>query len=151
MNSSSSKPPLTTGMWLLIIGIIHNLVGLIAGFYGLPEGDLSGRSPIAEIVDLGIFNSIDPDPLRALWFWFIWFGWAVMFAAWALHLFEKHTGTLPTQLLWMLAALGISGVFMMPASGFWFVVLLAAWKLKPTSRKILKVSKISKIKTKTII
>ncbi len=119
----------TTGQWLALIACIHTLFGIVAGITGLSGGEAAGRSPLAEIWSMGVFASIEPDLLRALWFWFTWFGFAIFLAAYALHKIERLQGHLGRNTLLGLLALGVSGVFMIPASGFWFVVLLAAVKL----------------------
>lgn len=125
----TSRLSWTTGQWLALIILIHTMFGIAAGIVGIPEGPAAGRSPFAEIWQLGVFGSIEPDMLRALWFWFTWFGFATAMAAFFMHKLERLHGPLSTSGLMVLLALGLSGVCMIPVSGFWFLVILAAVKL----------------------
>lgn len=112
----------TTGQLLIAVGVIHNLFGLVAGLIQVPG---TKRKLFAEIINMGVFNSIDPDPMRMALFWFIWFGWAIILCGMGMHHLERTTKSLPQAMQIGLVGLCVGGCVMMPISGFWLALAVA--------------------------
>ena len=100
-----------SGRLLVATGILHNVVGLLI------------FSPIlGDIARAGFFNSIDPHMDRNAAFWFLGFGFMLMLMGAAIHWMHEQTGEVPAFMGWALLAIGLIGVMMMPASGFWLAI-----------------------------
>ena len=107
------------GTMVLGIGVIHCLFGFVV-FY----------DTWADIFRAGIFDSIGVDPMRGAVVWFFLFGLPVISYGTLLRWTEIQTGTCPTHVGWHLLVLMLCGVILMPASGFWLLLvpLLVLWK-----------------------
>lgn len=75
----------------------------------------------------GYFNAVDPGAAfstfdRETAFWHLMFGAMALILGGMVHWSQNRTGTLPSFLGWVLLALGLGGVILMPVSGFWVVL-----------------------------
>lgn len=112
------------GLYLIAIGSLHQLVGLLiaAGLVGTPESQ--GRNVLAELVRGGLAD----DPLRIAFFWFFFFGFLLLVLGSLVRSAETQGLALPRALGVQLGALALAGGALMPASGFW-LVLPIAWRI----------------------
>jgi len=116
----------SSGALLGSIGILHNVVGVIMGLGVISLEGHEGRAPLAEIASAGVVNGVEPDLLRSLFFWFVFFGWLAILLGALMSWVERRGERLPAGLGYGLGALALSGGLMIPASGFW-LVLPVAW------------------------
>jgi Family of unknown function (DUF6463) len=114
----------TNGRLLGAIGIVHTLFGVMLGMGSM--GPPAGRNLFAEIAAAGVVGTIDLDPWRGVVFWFLFFGFMALALAQLLHRMERAGHAIPRATAWSLAAIGLGGVLLMPASGFWMVLAVAA-------------------------
>ncbi len=115
------------GPLLVATGVLHLLVGLF--FFAGPLAAIAGDG----------FGAVGPDPAskafdREAAFWFMLFGVMLLMLGGLTHWAQARTGTLPLFLGWSLLALGVIGVVMMPASGFWLALSQAALMLAVARR-----------------
>ena len=102
----SKKFPLV-GWSLVLIGIIHNLFGVIAGWRLLVDATKAGL--------MGVW---DTPPSRGLIFWFLVTGFALIaIGLLAAHL-ERSGVAIPWSFIVFFGLLTLTGVVLMPASGF---------------------------------
>lgn len=100
------------GRWIIAIGVIHNLVGL---YFFAPV--------LREIGAAGVWNAVGVDTMRNLAFWFLYTGCLLMVVGYLTDWIEERTGgALPNAYGWMLLALLLLGVVLIPESGFWLLV-----------------------------
>lgn len=118
----------TSGALLGWIGILHNVVGVAMGLGVISLEGHEGRAPLVEIVSAGVVNGVEPDLLRSLFFWFVFFGWLTILLGTLMSWVERRGERLPASLGYGLGALALSGGLMIPASGFW-LVLPVAWRV----------------------
>ena len=114
------------GPALMATGAVHLLAGLI--FYPLP---------LAAIAQDGFFGAVELSPARfdrEAAFWYMMSGAMFSVLGGLVHWAQARTGTLPVILGWSLLAIGVAGVILMPASGFWAISLLAALMLAMARR-----------------
>jgi hypothetical protein len=122
-----------TGFLLMVTGIGHFLVGLAL----FPE-------PLAAIVREGILNTIPPRLLdgvvhldfhREAAFWFVLYGPLLYLQGQiANRAVERGDAVILRLLAWNLLATGAVGAAIMPVSGFWFVIGLAALGFRDARR-----------------
>jgi hypothetical protein len=127
---------ITNGMLLFLLGVVHNLVGVVVGL-GVPGAApeaLGGRRLLAEITGAGVVGAVEPDPWRMVLFWFLWFGLLVMVLGWFMHNSESEGHQHPRGLPWQLATIGLAGGLLIPVSGFWLVPLIA-WRMGRGARR----------------
>lgn len=125
---------LSNGRLLVAIGVIHTVFGIAAGVGW--AGPSPGRNLFSEIAGAGLVGAIDPDPWRMTVFWFLWFGFMTMVLGQVMHTLERGGHELPRAVAWSLGAIGLGGVLLMPASGFWTALLVAVriwWRGRPTA------------------
>ncbi|MGH8931089.1 MAG: DUF6463 family protein [Egibacteraceae bacterium] len=103
------------GQLLVALGIAHILVG-IALWPGV-LGDI-GRG--------GVVGAVDPYQDRQAVFWFHMSGFLMILLGQLAHWAQERTGTVPRFLGVGLLAFGLIGVALMPVSGFWAVLPIAA-------------------------
>lgn len=128
--TATARPKVTNGMLLFAIAIVHNLVGLAAGLgvpAVLPES-MRGRRLFSEIAAAGLVGGVEPDAWRMLLFWFLFFGFVTMILGWFIHTVERAGHRPSRAVAWQLGALALAGGLLIPASGFW-LVLLVAWRM----------------------
>ena len=104
-----------TGHSLIAIGILHTVIGVLA--FG---------APLAHIARDGFFNAVDPHPDRQAAFWFLLTGALLVILGQSTCWTQSRTGTVPRSLGWGLLGISLLGVILMPASGFW-LLLMPAW------------------------
>ena len=87
-------------------------------------------TPLAEIAEAGVIDSIDPYPERQYAFWYLMTGvaWLALgeLARWTLH----ETGRVPARVGGWLIGIGVTGIVFMPASGFWLIAAVGAIALR---------------------
>jgi hypothetical protein len=111
------------GTLLVATGVLHNLVGFAMGAPWL-----------VEIAADGFVGAIEPEPMRMTLFWFVWFGWMLIFAGGLLGELERRGG-IPAVFGWGLLGVAVGGGLAIPASGFWLAVpqaLLILWRARDT-------------------
>lgn len=102
------------GQIIIATAALHVLVG-IAAF----------PAPLRDILNDGIVNAIGEydDRNAAMWFMFngalmLWLGITVQWT-------QARIGTLPPALGWSMLWLSLVGAVLVPASGFWIMILIA--------------------------
>lgn len=99
------------GRWLIAVSAIHTVFAIIVF-----------RDGLTSIIKRGVFNTADSDAMTAAVVWFVLFGAMLFVCGLAIAALEKSpSGYIPKSIGWSLLALGILGVTLMPASGFWLV------------------------------
>lgn len=134
---------ITAGAILVAIGLLHQLVGTIAGLGLL--GPLPGMQPSAPLLDIardGVFSAVEPHPARVMVFWFLMAGFLLVFLGWLAHRMERATGGLPGAFGPLLAAFCVLGGVMIPLSGFWLGLAPAilAWRRRVPADRLVSVS-----------
>ena len=80
---------------------------------------------LAVIAQDGFFGAVEISPAqldREVAFWHLAFGTTVLILGGLVSWAQARTGTLPAFLGWSLLVLGLFGVILVPASGFWAVL-----------------------------
>lgn len=105
----------TTGTLLMLIGSIHQGVGLVLF-----------REQLLDMVRAGVFDSVGEDTsARAAAFWFLAMGAVLIFAgALCRHLERESRRPLPSGFGWGLLGLALFCVVPMPITGAWALVPL---------------------------
>ncbi|NEW07392.1 hypothetical protein GK047_15415 [Paenibacillus sp. SYP-B3998] len=101
-----------SGIYMIATGIIHNVVGFIAGWdvLGLMAQD-------------GLFNSVTNQPDRNYIFWFLSIGFFWMILGHAFHKYLlAYNQALPAIFGWYILLFAIIGCVLMPASGIWLFI-----------------------------
>ncbi len=116
------------GQLLMATGVLH----LVSGFVFYP-------GPLFAIAGDGFLNAVEPDVAfstfdREAAFWYMIFGVMLLMLGGLTHWAQAQTGTLPAFLGWSLLALGVVGVILMPASGFWLALPQAVLMLAVARR-----------------
>lgn len=107
------------GLFLILTGLIHTVFGLVV---------YSGQ--LEPIIADGLWNTVAEGQWdRATGFWFLMFGFLLMLVGYIANWLMKKKGIAPPASFgWMLFAICLAGVIVMPASGFW-LGLPQAWML----------------------
>jgi hypothetical protein len=102
------------GKTLFLIGIVHTIVGI--AFY---------KAILGSMVDEGLFGtiSISGDYDRDAAFWFLFAGFMLMIIGALINWFENHNQAVPKFVEWSMTIITIVGIVIMPASGFWLLIL----------------------------
>ncbi len=100
------------GKAIASIGILHTALGFVFGW-----------SIFRELLNDGLFNTVNGQMDREFFFWFTMFG-VILFlfgalASWA----EQTIGQLPIWMAWACFVLTIVMVFIMPISGAWLMLI----------------------------
>lgn len=100
------------GRWLVGVGTLHSLVGLVVF-----------AAPLRELIDAGWLNALGSrDPMRNLAFWFLFGGVFTCLVGYLIDSIERLPGTaIPRPVGWTLLVSAAVGVTLAPASGFWLV------------------------------
>lgn len=107
------------GLTLVLTGLLHQVVGLIIYMDHLQP-----------LVTEGVWNTVQEGQWeRNASFWFIMFGFMLMYLGYTAHWLMKRKGIEPpTSFGWMLLILCVLGAVIMPQSGFWLGIP-QAWLL----------------------
>ena len=103
------------GWSLVIIGIIHNLFGLVAGWQLLLDA-----------ADAGLIGVWDAPPARGRIFWFLVTGFALIAIGLLAAQLERSGVAIPWSFIVFFGLLTLTGVILMPASGFWLLLFPVA-------------------------
>ncbi|GLR12065.1 hypothetical protein GCM10007907_08550 [Chitinimonas prasina] len=99
------------GRWLIGVAVIHTVFGVV----------VFGKELLG-IVQRGVFDTVGTDPMTGAVVWFVLFGAVLFICGQAVSRLEASSPAgLPKGMGWSLLALGVLGVVLMPASGFWLV------------------------------
>ena len=102
----------SAGPLLMATGVLHLLAGLLSAYPG----------PLAAIARDGFVDAVERHPAqfdREAAFWWMAFGVTLLILGHLVHWTQARLGVLPAFLGWSLLALGVAGVILMPAAGFW--------------------------------
>jgi len=103
------------GRYILGVSAIHTVFGVIVF-----------QDVLMRIFADGLFNAIGDDPLRGAVTWFLFTGFSLAVIGLAVDLLEKHAPTTKLSVLgWVVFAISGLGVILMPASGFWLLMIPA--------------------------
>ena len=110
------------GGWLIAVGVIHTLFGL-----------LFMRSTLAILWSEGLFNTVNGQPAREGVFWFLYTGVLFLIAGVLIDQIERRHLAIPGFVSWAFAVVTVIGVFVMPISGIWLLLppvvgLLIRWR-----------------------
>ncbi len=105
------------GKVLFFIGILHTTAGV--SIY---------KAVLGTILSEKLFNTITTIEGydRQAAFWFLYAGFMLMVLGVLINWFENNKQNVPRFVEWSLAIITITGIIMMPGSGFWFLILPAA-------------------------
>lgn len=125
---NSRKPRIASpGLWLLGIGVLHNLIGALIAGRVVPDPGLEkhagSRNLLWELGSQGLQGDGALDPLRLAFFWFLFFGLALMLCGLAVRSLEHRDVPISSSFAYGLLLLGGLGALQMPASGFWLVLI----------------------------
>ncbi len=115
------------GKSIIIIGIIHSVFGLVMF-----------RSTLSEIINEGVFNTVNGQIMREFTFWFIVFGFLAIILGCLVDWCESQEIKIPNFLGWGLLVLTLLIVVIMPISGGWLFFI-------PSIGLILRVFSLSRL------
>ena len=110
-----------SGWYLFVVGVIHNAFGVV--FFS----DI-----LRDLWNAGVINSVSDQFDRNCAFWFLFSGFLFIYLG--LHWQEqirRYQEPLSKFSAWGLTAIVVSGVIIMPVSGFWIVLPLCFIMLHP--------------------
>ena len=101
------------GRWLIGVALGHTLVGLMMGGSGL-----------VKIAQQGLFNTVTAaEPLTRMVVWFLFCGAVLALLGMAVHALERSEHFGGARALGIGTALvTLTGLILMPLSGFWLVI-----------------------------
>ena len=104
----------------LLIGgaVFHIVVGLAL------------LTPLDEIADAGVVDSIDGYAERESAFWYVMTGIALLALGELARWIVRETGRIPARVGAWLLGMGVTGIVLMPASGFWLIAAVGAIALR---------------------
>lgn len=103
------------GKFLFGIGVLHTLFGLILL---LP---LIG----AELLEDGLLNTINGQPKREAFLWFLISGFFMLVVGGLINFLEKNQQPIPHFLGWSLLGITLFTLFFSPLSGAWLILVPA--------------------------
>ena len=103
------------GKTLVLIGILHSLFGLV--FMG---------PVLKELASDGLVNTVNGQPEREAVFWFLYTGFALILLGAVVDWIEARHAVVPLFLAWALLASTLVALVVMPASGFWLLLVPVA-------------------------
>lgn len=129
-DSPKEMPRVTAGAVVIAIGVLHQLVGLMAGMGFIPAPGGATSAPLVELVRAGFVAQAEGDALRLALVWFLLFGFMMIFAGAVLHRLERSGAPLGREAALGFGSLCVLGVVLMPASGFWlgFIPTVQLWR-----------------------
>lgn len=98
------------GLSIIGIGFIHCLVG------GVALGQV-----FVELLGEGLFNTVNQQPMREAFYWFMAFGLLLMVFGWLVYWLERQAIQLPKNLAILLSIFLVILLFIMPISGAWLM------------------------------
>jgi membrane protease YdiL (CAAX protease family) len=112
------------GRFIILIGIVHLLVGFVLiGDVGL------------ELLREGLFNTVNGQPMREAFFWFVFGGLTMIIIGKLTLWYEQQAIPFPAFLGWSLLGLSLLVVFIMPASGGWLMLIASVAILNKNGRQ----------------
>jgi hypothetical protein len=120
----------TAGKVLLLIGALHEAIGVAAGAGAIAMPGSAPRNLFGEIAAAGVVGAIEGDRVRTVLFWYLFFGLALLMLGWALDRWESRGDVLPASVGWQLVVLALLGGLLVPASGFWLALAPGVWILR---------------------
>jgi len=102
------------GKFIIFIGALHTFFGLA---FILPQ--------MGELLDEGIFNTINGQPKREAFLWFLFSGFLLLILGGLVNWMERHKYTMPKFLGWALLLVTIFEVSLSPLSGGWLIFIPA--------------------------
>jgi hypothetical protein len=100
------------GRSIVGVGLIHSLFGLV-----------SGSRVLSEMAQDGLVASVNGQPLREAIFWFLFFGFLVILFGLLVDWVESKGLNLPFSMSLGLLVMTLFGVALMPASGWWLMLV----------------------------
>ena len=106
-----------SGYWLIFISILHFIIN---GFVFFPK-------PLAEIARSGWWNAVSPDPFnlnyeREAAFWCMMISPLLLILGMLCCWIQEQKLTMPAFVGWILLAVTIISVVIMPVSGVWLLL-----------------------------
>ena len=102
------------GRSLAAIGVLHSADGVTAT-----------RGTLGAMVADGFWDTVGADPVRQSAFWFLVAGVALLLVGALADALEREGHPLPTSFTGGLLLLAVTGIVVMPTSGFWLVLVVA--------------------------
>lgn len=114
------------GNFIVGIGLLHTVLGCIMLY------------PVANtLLREGLFNTVNGEPEREAFFWFIFAGLSLIILGLWLSWSEKNQIPWPGFLPWVLLGLTSLSLFIMPISGAWLMYIpVLALLFKSNSAKV---------------
>lgn len=129
--AGTSTPRRWAGSALLFIVAIHTALGILVGLRWLPDPQMDrlagSRIPLLELTP-GFGSLPEVDLLPLVMFWFLFFGFALIPLGFLVRHLERKGESVPSFVGIQLIILGLAGGILLPASGFW-TVLVPAWNI----------------------
>ena len=100
------------GKSLIGIGIIHTIFAVV---FIVPK--------MGDILTEGIFNTINGQPPREAFLWFMMSGFLLVILGWLTDYWKKTELDLPIFLGWSLLGITIFVLILSPVSGGWFLLI----------------------------
>ena len=102
------------GRSILVIGMLHTLVGVVA-FHEV----------LFSILREGLFNTIplNQQPERETAFWFLFTGLSLLIIGGLVVWIERNNMDTPAFLSWSFLSITTVGAIIMPVSGFWLLFI----------------------------
>ena len=107
------------------------IVGVAALHIGL---GLALETPLRDIADAGVVDSIDGHAERESAFWYLVAGVSLLALGELARWVVRETGRVPARLGYWLIGIGVAAIVLMPVSGFWLVAALGALALRASRR-----------------
>lgn len=97
------------GRWLMFVALAHTVVGVLVG-----------AKVLADIAQRGVFNTVGDDAWTNAIVWFLLFGAPLALLGMAINTMEKNDRFEGARALGIgTGLLTLTGVVLMPVSGFW--------------------------------
>jgi hypothetical protein len=108
----------SSGFWTLLLAGLHLATTTV--FYG---------ESVRSIVDAGVLGAVDEDAslatLRGAGFWYVTVGVYLGLVGLMVMRAERRGDGVPRGFTWVMAATGVWGALLSPASGFWLFLPIA--------------------------